>query len=141
METPNLQVQVSQFLFDVFTYLDRTVEFDHRPMSHENRWSSPDAPIVQVIFPEDITSLRPIDALYVTAHGINQIYRLSNFVDAAVTVLQAIAEADIAESILRYVDNLVEAYEKKPNQEGAVSIENPDDQLTMKDMEKPRGWQ
>jgi len=123
METPDEQTQIFQFLFDVFAYMDRTVEFQHRPMSPENRWLSKDAPIVQVIFPDDIVSQRPIDALFVTAHGINEVYRRSNFVDAAVTVLQTIKEADIAESILRYVDQLVEDYEKSPEQKGAVSIE------------------
>jgi len=109
METPSEQAQIAEFLFEVFAHLDRTVEFQHRPMSPENRWLSQDAPIVQVIFPDDIVSQRPIDALFVTAHGINQVYRRSNFVDAAVTVLQTISEADIAESILRYVDHLCAA--------------------------------
>ncbi|MBA7583136.1 hypothetical protein ES708_25076 [subsurface metagenome] len=141
MDTPDEHTQICQFLVDVFSYMDRTVEFTHRPMSPENRWLSKDAPIVQVIFPNDIVSRRPIDALFVTAHGINQVYRRSNFVDAAVTILQAIAEVDISESVLRYVDQLVEDYEKSPEQEGAVSIEDPNLHTPHEKVGAKRGWQ
>ncbi len=123
MDTPDERTQILQFLTDVFAYMDRTVEFQHRPISPENRWLSKEFPIVQVIFPDDVVSQRSINALFVTAYGIDQVYRRSNFVDAAVTILQTIKEADISTTILRYVDHLVETYEKSPEQEGAVSIE------------------
>ena len=110
METPNEQAQIAQFLTDVFTYMDRTVEFTHRPMSTENRWLPSGAPIVQVIFPEDVIAIRPIDTNFVTAYGMNQIFSRDDFVNAAVAVLQTRKEVDIAEPILRYVDTLVETY-------------------------------
>lgn len=141
MDTPNEQTQISQFLTDVFAYMDRTVEFEHRPMSNENRWRSQDPPIVQVIFPEDVTSLRPVDALFVTAYGFNQIYRRSNFVDAAVAVLQAIAEADIHESILRYVDHLVDAYDKSPEPIKEIPAEDPTLHSPHEKVGTKRGWQ
>ncbi len=140
MDTPDEQTQISQFLVDVFSYMDRTVEFQHRPMSPENRWLSKDAPIVQVIFPDDIVSQRPIDALFVTAHGVNQVYRRSNFVDAAVTILQAIPEADISESILRYVDQLVKDYDKSPAANHDSPPEDWDPPLTQKEERDSRGW-
>lgn len=140
MGTPDEQTQIHQFLVDVFAYMDRTVEFQHRPMSPENRWLSKNMPIVQVIFPDDIVSQRPIDALFVTAHGINQVYRRSNFVDATVTVLQAIAEADIPESILRYVDQLVETYDKSPAANHDIPPENPDPPRPTDFAGVPNGW-
>ncbi len=140
METPDEQTQIRKFLVDVFMFMDRTVEFTHRPLSSENRWLSKDAPIVQVIFPEDVTSLRPIDALFVTAYGHNQVFQRSSFVDAAVAVLQIIKEADIPESILTYVDQLVESYVAKPEQPGVVSTEDWDPPLTQKEERGSRGW-
>jgi len=141
METPNEQTQIAQFLVDVFAHLDRTVEFTHRPMSPENRWLSKDAPIVQVIFPEDVISLRPIDANFVTAYGFNEVHSRDNFVNAAVAVLQTLKEADIPESILRYVDALVESYSGPEPAIKEIPAEDPTPQRTFETEETKDGWQ
>jgi len=140
METPNEQAQINQFLTDVFNYLDRTVEFIHRPMSTENRWLAKAAPIVQMIFPEDVVSLRPIDAQFVSAYGFNQVYERADYVNGVVTVLQSMAEADIAEPILRYVDALVESYSKPEHPIKEIPAEDPNRELHPRAKAPTNGW-
>ncbi len=140
METPNEQAQISQFITDVFTYMDRTVEFTHRPMSTENRWLPSGAPVVQVIFPEDIISIRPIDTNFVTAYGMNQIFSRDDFVNAAVAVLQAVKEVDIVEPILKYVDALVESYSGPVLPSHEIPPEDPGPQPTAESEGKSHGW-
>jgi len=162
METAELERQLASFIAQVFNRLDTTVDFMDRPLTQSDQWNRSDSPIVQMIFPEDILTIRPIDANYVATHPITDVYSRDQFVEAAVWVLKGIPEQEIAEPILAYVDALVESYKRQedlhPDDQSApvdkppvdagksdqslkeIPAEDPTKQPTQESEGKTRGW-
>lgn len=140
MEAAELEKDIKSFIAQVFNRLDTTVDLSDRPLSSSDQWNRHDIPIVQMIFPEDIVTVRPIDANYVATYPITDLFSRDQFVEACVYTIQGIPEHEIAEPILRYVDALVETYRKS-----APSTEEtpPGDQNLQTNGEgggKPDGW-
>lgn len=141
MELPELQKQIESFIAQVFNRLDTTVDFIDRPSTLEKRWNRPDAPIVQMIFPEDVLTVRPIDARFVATHPITDIFSRDQFVDACVYTIQGIPEGEIAEPILAYVDALVSTYQSIKEIPVVNPKENLETESTTENGGKPSGWQ
>jgi len=108
-QTPSMN-KIEFFLRNVFDYLDRYTEFTERPMSDERHWIGVDAPIIQLIFMDDVVAKRPITANYVTLFVTGQVFTLEQYVDACVKVIQALREEDLPDIVIEYVNNLVECY-------------------------------
>lgn len=141
METAELQKAIESFIAQAFNRLDITIDFIDRPSTLEKKWNRRDAPIVQMIFPEDILTIRPIDAKYVATHPITDIFSRDQFVDACVWTIQGIPEADIAEPILAYVDALVSTYQSIKEIPVVNPKESPETGPTTENGGKPSGWQ
>jgi len=140
MEAAELESQLASFIAQVFNRMETTVEFIDRPSTPDKRWNRTDSPIVQMIFPEDIVTLRPIDAKFVATHPITDIFSRDDFVDAAVWVIKGIPEQEIHETILRYVDALVESYAGPNKHISEPPAEEPGEKPTgIKDGDT-RGW-
>ena len=140
MEAAELQRKLELFIAQIFNRMETTVDFIDRPSTLEKRWNRTDPPIVQMIFPEDIVTIRPIDAKYVATHPITDIFSRDDFVDAAVWVIKGIPEQEVHETILRYVDALVESYSGPVKPTSIPLEEDPSANNIGKIREKPRGW-
>lgn len=102
--------KIEYFLRNVFDYLDRYTEFTERPMADERHWVGLDAPVVHLIFMDDVVVRRPITAHYVTLFVTGQVFSLEQYVDACVKVLQSLREEDIPDAVIDYVNMLVNVY-------------------------------
>jgi len=107
--TPSME-KVEFFLRNVFDYLDRYTEFTERPMADENHWIGVNAPIVQLIFLDDVPKKRHIEAHYVTLFVNGQVFTIEQYVDACVKVLQSLREEDLPDVVIEYTNMLVEVY-------------------------------
>jgi len=104
--------KIEFFLRNVFDYLDRYTEFTERPMADERHWLGVNAPIVQLIFLDDVAHKRPIAANYVTLFVTGMVFTLEQYVDACVKVLQSLREEDLPDVVIEYVNMLVNVYAK-----------------------------
>jgi len=102
--------KIEFFLRTVFDYLDRYTEFTERPMSDERHWIGVNAPVVQLIFLDDVAFKRPILTSYVTLFVTGQVFTTDQYVDACVRVLQSLREEDLPDIVVEYTNNLVEGY-------------------------------
>jgi len=110
-QAPSME-KIEFFLRNVFDFLDRYTEFTERPMADERHWVGVTAPIVQLIFLEDVANKRPIAANYVTLFVTGQVFTLEQYVDACVKVLQSLREEDLPDVVIEYTNMLVEVYAK-----------------------------
>jgi len=141
METAEEQKKIHQFIDGCFGHLDSTVAFEDRPMSDPERWTRKEPPIVQMIFPEDIITARPIEALFVTTHPFNQVFTRDQFVSAAVVVLGWTPETETPEPILHYVATLVDSYMPPGEPANLTEPEIPDQTVIPGNLGAKRGWQ
>lgn len=111
--------KIEFFLRSVFDYLDRYTEFTERPMADERSWIGVNAPIVQLIFLDDVVNKRRIEAHYVTLFITGQVFTLEQYVDACVKVLQSLREEDLPDVVIEYTNMLVEVYAQ------SIDILNP----------------
>ena len=140
MDTAELQKAIESFIAQVFNRLDTTVDFIDRPSTLKKSWRRHDAPIVQMILPEDILTTRPIDAKYVAKHPVRDVFSRDQFVDAVVWVIKGIPEQEIAEPILAYVDALVESYSGPVKPISEIPAEDPNLQPQIIKEGKTDGW-
>jgi len=108
-EAPSTE-KIEFFLRNVFDYLDRNTEFTDRPMADERHWVGQDAPIVQLIFMDDVANKRRILTNYVTLFVTGQVFALEQYVDASVKVIQSLPEEDLPDVVIEYVNMLVNLY-------------------------------
>jgi len=102
--------KIEFFLRTVFDYLDRSVQLTDRPMSDERHWVSKDAPVVHLIFLDDVLVRMPVLAKFVTLFVTGQVFEYSDYVDACVKVMQSLPEQDLPDSVIEYTNMLVEMY-------------------------------
>ncbi len=110
-QSPSM-AQIEFFLRSVFDYLDRRTEFQHRPMANEMRWQGKHAPIVHLVFQDDVVARKPITANYVTLYATGQVFTRDQYVNACVETLQSLPETEIPDVVINYVDGLIDAYGK-----------------------------
>ena len=108
-EAPSTE-KIEFFLRNVFDYLERSVQLTDRPMSDERHWVSKDAPVVHLIFLDDVLVRMPVLAKFVTLFVTGQVFEYSDYVNACVKVMQSLPEADLPDSVIEYTNMLVEMY-------------------------------
>lgn len=108
-QAPSME-KIEFFLRSVFDYLDRYTQFTDRPMSDERHWVGKDAPVVHLIFMDDVVAQKPVLANYVTLFVTGQVFRVEQYVDACVKVIQSLREEDLPDDVIRYTNNLVNVY-------------------------------
>jgi len=122
-EAPSTE-KIEFFLRNVFDYLDRNTEFTDRPMADERHWVGQDAPIVQLIFMDDVANKRRIMTNYVTLFVTGQVFSLVQYVNACVQVMQSLPEEDIPDIVIEYVEMLINVYSEAVHQKVDTAVSN-----------------
>lgn len=102
--------KIEFFLRNVFDYLDRYTEFTERPMSDERTWIGLNAPVVQLIFLDDVVNKRPVLTAYVTLFVTGQVFTVDQYTDACVKTIQSLREEDLPDAVIEYTNMLVNVY-------------------------------
>jgi len=127
--SPSME-KIEYFLRSVFDYLDRYTQFTDRPMADERHWIGKDAPVVHLIFLDDVVALKPVLANYVTLFVTGQVFRVEQYVDACVKVIQALNEEDLPDVVIEYVNKLVHVYAQIVHQNVSSATEHVETLIT-----------